>query len=109
MWSTRGERWSGYGAGRSRSKRPFRASVEEVVVTVNWPDAAMVTNGRAHYPAPSARVALLFVLGLSAFIVGIAESVDRVPPLWAALLAGVGAVMLTTGIYIYFMREVGRS
>jgi hypothetical protein len=67
-----------------------------------------VTSGGANYPVPSARVVLLFVAGLAAFVVGVIESVGRVPPMWAALLAGVGAVMMTVGLGIYFMREVGR-
>jgi hypothetical protein len=60
------------------------------------------------YPAPSARVVLLVGLGLSFLILGVIESVRRVPPMWAALLAGVGAVMPPVGLGIYFRREVGR-
>lgn len=65
-------------------------------------------SGRARYPAPSVRVVLLFGLGIAAFAVGVIESVGRVPPLWAALLAGAGAVMCTVGMVLYFVREVGR-
>jgi hypothetical protein len=62
----------------------------------------------ANYPPPSARVVLLFVLGAVAFVVGVIESVGREPPMWAAPLAGVGAVLMTTGLYFYFVREAGR-
>ncbi|WP_175562847.1 hypothetical protein [Geodermatophilus nigrescens] len=51
---------------------------------------------------------LLFVLGVAAFAFGVVKSVGRVPPLWAALLAGVGAVTLTVALWIYFVREAGR-
>ncbi|MGY1605733.1 MULTISPECIES: hypothetical protein [unclassified Geodermatophilus] len=60
------------------------------------------------YPAPSVRVVLLVGLGSALLIIGVIESVGRVPPMWAALLAGVGAVMLSVGLGIYFRREVAR-
>jgi hypothetical protein len=65
-------------------------------------------GGRQRYPVPSLRVVLLLCLGVAAFLVGVTQSVGRVPPIWAALLAGVGAVMLTVGTVIYFVREAGR-
>jgi hypothetical protein len=67
-----------------------------------------MTEGGANCPAPSARVVLLFLCGLVAFTIGGIESVGRVPPIWAALLAGEGAVTMTVGLGIYFRREAGR-
>jgi hypothetical protein len=49
----------------------------------------------------------LWSLGTVAVVVGGANSIGRVPPWWAAILAAVGAIAVTAGNWIYFRSEVG--
>ena len=70
--------------------------------------AVRMVRERQTYPVPSLRVALLVGVGFVAVCIGTVSSVGRVPPVWAALLAVVGALMLTIGMLIYFARQVGR-
>ena len=90
--------------------QPFRAS--DTAYAIDYPLspglAVEVKRQRGLYPVPSVRVCALVVVGVIAFVVGAVNSVGGVPPMWAALLALAGAIMLTVGMLIYFRREAGR-
>ncbi len=70
----------------SRRVRPVSRSgtfrdTARVVEAASHGEPTAMTRGNANYPLPSARVVLLFALGAAAFVVGVIESVGRVPPM----------------------------
>ena len=101
------QRNEGFLAGRVSLSGALGDSAR-VVETPAHCEAAAMRSRDVTYPVPYLRVVLLIGLGLSLLIFGVIESVGRGPPMWAALVVGVGAVMLSVGLSIYFRRGVAR-